>query len=77
MPAQHFRLLALRMPDRVQTKLAENERSLFRQILKTPEVTLKIRLLVQINVETIKIDILWQEKFRRRIGGVGKQNVGR
>src|ERR1700757_1506451 len=55
-PTQHVRLLILSMPDGVHSKLAEDERPLFRKVLQTQKVTLEIALIVQVNIETKKID---------------------
>src|SRR5438874_11555892 len=71
-PAQHFGLLILAVPDRVHPEFAQDERTIFGQILKTKEIALEIALLMQVNVEAKKIDVLRKQKFCRRISGVGK-----
>ena len=75
MPSQHFSLLVLRMADRVHAELAENERSLAGEILQAQKVALELRLIVQVNVEAEKIDVLREQIFRRRKSGVGIKNV--
>ena len=75
MPAEHFSLLVLRMPDRIQAEFAKDQRTLFRQILQTQQVAFEIALIVQVNIETGKIDVLRQEIFGRWISGVGKKNI--
>src|SRR5437016_4115167 len=72
MPAQHFGLLILAVPDRVHPEFAQDERTIFGQILQTEEITLEIALLVQVNVKAKKIDVLWEKEFCRRISSVGK-----
>ena len=64
------------MANRVHAELAENERPFFGQILQTQQILFEVALIVQINVEAEKIDILRQEIFGRRISRVGKENVG-
>ena len=71
-PAQHFGLLILAVPDRVHPEFAKDERTFFGEILKTKEIALEIALLMQVNVEAKKIDVLRKQKFCRRISGVGK-----
>jgi hypothetical protein len=46
------------MSNRVHAELAQNERTLAGEILQAQKVTLEIALIVEINVETKKIDIL-------------------
>ncbi len=72
MPAQHFGLLVLAVSDCVHSEFAQDERTLFDEILQTEEITLEIALLMQVNVKAKKIDVLREQKFRRRISGVGK-----
>src|ERR1700688_3645303 len=52
------RILPLRMPDRGHAEFAQNERPFFSQILQSQQVFLKVALVVQVNVEAEKIDIL-------------------
>src|SRR3977135_1395104 len=72
MPAEHFGLLILSVPDRVHPEFAQDERTIFGQILQTEEIALEIALLVQVNVKAKKIDFLREQKFCWRISGVGK-----
>ena len=72
MPAQHFGLVVLAVPDRVHPEFAKDERTIFDEILQTKEITLEIALLMQVNVKTKKIDVLREQEFCRRISGVGK-----
>src|SRR5207245_10583148 len=74
-PAEHFRLLILRMSDRVHAELAQNERTLAGEILQAQKVTFEIALIMEINVKTEKIDILRKQIFGRRIGCVGIKNI--
>ena len=64
-----------RMPDRVHAEFAEHERPIFREILQAEQVLFEVALVVQVNVETVEIDVLREEIFRRRITRVGKENV--
>src|SRR5882724_8604973 len=75
MPAEHLGLLLLRMPDCVHAELTQNERTLFRQILQTQQVLLEVVLIVQVNVEAKKIEILRQQIFGWWISRVRKQNI--
>ena len=63
------------MADRVHAELAQDERPVFREILQAQQVALEVALIVQVNIEAGEIDVLRQEKFRRRIARVGKKNV--
>ena len=45
------------------------------QILQAQQITFEIALIVQVNVETAKIDILRKQIFRRRISRVGKEHI--
>src|SRR5881398_2159044 len=74
-PAQHFGLLILAVPDRIHSEFAKDERTIFDEILQTKEITLEIALLMQINVEAKKIDVLREQEFSRRISGVGELNA--
>ena len=74
-PAKHFRLLVLRMADRVHAELAEDQRTFLGEILQPQKVTLEVALIMEINVEAKKIDVLRQQIFRRRKRRVGKENV--
>ena len=67
MPAEHFGLFILAMPDRIHAELAQHEWPIFGQILQAQQVTLELALVVQVNVEAKEIDILREEKFGRRI----------
>ena len=58
MPTQHLSLLILRMPDGIHAELTQDKRSLAGQILQTQQIALEITLIVQVNVETAKIDVL-------------------
>src|SRR5438477_9273930 len=72
MPAQHFGLLILAVSDCVHSEFAQDERTLFDEILQTEEITLEIGLPMQVNVKAKKIDVLREQKFCRRITSVGK-----
>src|SRR5919106_4410366 len=72
-PTEHFGLFLLRMPEGVHAEFAKNQRPFFRQILQPQQVALKIRLIVQVNVETAKVDVLGKEIFGWRISRVGKK----
>src|SRR5258708_1333994 len=63
------------MTDRVHTKLAKDERFFLGQILQAQQIFFELALIVQINVEAKKVDILRQEIFGRRISRVRKENV--
>src|SRR5690348_14450584 len=75
MPAQHFRLLVLSVPDRVHSEFAKDKRAFLGEILQSKEIPLEVALIVQVNVEAKEIDVLRQQKFGRRIGGVGIQRT--
>ena len=75
MPAEHFRLLILRMPDRVHAEFTKNERLLAREILQSQQIALEIPLIVEVNIETAKVGILRQQIFGRRIGSIGEQSI--
>ena len=76
MPAEHFGLFLLRIPDGVHAEFAENQRPFLRQILQPQQVTFEVPLIVQVNVETAKIDVLREKIFGWRIRGVGKKRSG-
>ena len=63
------------MADRVHAELTENKRPLFRQVLQPQKVALEIALVMQVDVEAIKIQVLRQQKFGRRISGVGVKDI--
>src|SRR5436853_5188417 len=63
------------MADRVHTKLAKDERAFAGQILQAQQIPLEIALVVQINIEAAKIDILRKEVLGRRIRRVRKQHI--
>ena len=75
MPAEHFRLLLLGVANRIHPELAEDQRFFLGQVLQAQEIILEVALIVQVNIEAEKIDVLRQEIFGRRISGVGKENV--
>src|SRR5947209_3287670 len=58
MPAQHFGLLIFSVPDRVHPEFAQDERTIFGEILQAKEVTLEVALDMQVNIEAKKIDVL-------------------
>ena len=60
MPAEHFRLFFLRMANRVHTELPQDERTLTGEILQAQKIAFEIALVMEINVEAEKIDILRQ-----------------
>src|SRR5215475_15980624 len=64
-PAEHFGLLLLRMPDRIHAKFTEDERMLAGEILQPQQIPFEIALVVKINVETGKIGILRKQIFGR------------
>ena len=64
------------MANRVHAELAENERPFLGQVLQTQQILFELVLIVQINVEAEKIDILREEIFGRRISRVRKERVG-
>src|SRR5215510_13857005 len=74
-PAEHFRLLLLRMADRVHAEFAQDKRMLAGKILQPQQIPFEIALVVKINVKARKIGILRQEILRRRICGVRKERV--
>ena len=76
MPTEHFGLLLLRMPDRVHAEFPKDERMLAGQILQPQQITLKIALVVQVNIKTGEIDVLRQQVFGRWISGIGKKDIG-
>ena len=51
MPAEHFGLFVLGMPDGIHAELAQNERPIFGQILQAQQVPLELALVVQVNVK--------------------------
>src|SRR5215475_4604189 len=57
-PAEHFGLLLLRMPDRVHAEFAQDKRMFAGEILQPQQVTFEIALVVKVNVEARKIGIL-------------------
>src|SRR5438034_9665085 len=67
MPAQHFGLLVLAVPDRVHPEFAKDERTIFDQILQTKEIAIEIALLMKIIVIIKKIDVFREQEFFRRI----------
>src|ERR1700693_1812718 len=75
-PAEHFRLLFLRMANCVHTELPQNERTLAGEILQAQKVMFEIALVVEVDVEAEKIDVLRQQIFGRRKSRVGKENTG-
>ena len=74
-PAEHFGLLVLRMPDRVHAELTKNKRMFAGEILQPQQVTFEIALIVKVNVETGKIGILREQIFGGRIGRIRKKRV--
>src|SRR5207253_7021794 len=74
-PADHFRLLILRMSDRVHAELAQNERTLASEILQAQKVTFEIAVSMEINDKTEKIDILRKQIFGWRIASVGVKTL--
>src|SRR2546423_4583292 len=72
MPAEHFGLLILAVPDRVHPEFAQDERTIFGQILQAEKVTLEIALLMQVNIKAKKIEVLPEQEFCRPISSVGK-----
>src|SRR5262249_34259122 len=75
MPAKHFGLLLLRMPDRVHPEFSEDERMFAREILQSEQIALEIALIVKINIETGKIGILRKQILGRRIRRVRKERI--
>ena len=55
MPAEHFGLFLLRMPDCVHAEFAQDKRMLAGEILQPQQVTLEILLVVKVNIKTTKI----------------------
>src|SRR5262249_46237883 len=76
MPTQHLGLLVLRMTNRVHSEFAKNQRTLAGRILEPKEIVLENDLSVEVNVEAEKIDVLREQIFRRRIGRIGKKDIG-
>ena len=74
-PAKHLGLLVFRVAKRIHAEFAQNEWSIFGQILQPQEIAFEITLIVEVNVETEEIHILRKEIFGWRIGGIGKQDV--
>src|SRR6202040_1918753 len=74
-PAEHFRLLALGVADRIHPKLPQDERAIFRKILQAQQVALKVALTVEVDVEAGEVTVLREEKLRGRIAGVGEKHV--
>src|SRR5207248_9168540 len=58
MPAEHFRLLVLRMANRIHPELPQDEGTLTGEILQAQKVPFEIALVVEINVEAEKIAVL-------------------
>src|SRR5947207_14228995 len=52
MPAQHFGLVVLAVPDRLHPEFAEDDRTGFDEILQPKEMTLEIELLMQVRGKT-------------------------
>ena len=75
-PAEHFGLLVLRMPDRVHAELTKNKRMFAGEILQPQQVTFEIALIVKVNVETGKIGILREQIFGGRIRRIRKERIG-
>ncbi len=75
MPAQHLGLLVFAVANRIHPEFAEHERFFLRQVLQAQEIFLEIALVVQVNVEAAEIDVLREKIFRRRIAGVGEENI--
>src|SRR5258708_8827680 len=73
-PAEHFRLLILRMSNRVHAELAQHERTLAGEILQAQKVTFEIALIMEINVETKKINILRTQISGRPTDSAGLTN---
>src|SRR2546423_11538979 len=65
-PAEHLGLLVLGVANRVHPEFAENERAIFGKILEAQQITLEGVLIMQVNVETGEVAVLWQQEFRRR-----------
>src|SRR5436190_1409110 len=74
-PAEHFGLLVLRMPDRVHAELTKNKRMFAGEILQPQQVTFEIALIVKVNVETGKVGILRKQIFGGRIRRIRKERV--
>src|SRR6266550_8471744 len=75
-PAEHFSLLVLRMPDRVHAELTKNKRMFAGEILQPQQVTFEITLIVKVNIETGKIGILREQIFGGRICRIRKERIG-
>ncbi len=76
MPGQHVGLFLLRVADRVHAELAHDAGFFVGEVLQAQEVVFKVALVVQVDVEGTKIDVLRQEVFRGRIARVGIQRGG-
>src|SRR6516164_5440609 len=74
-PAKHFGLLLLRVPDRVYPEFTEDERMLAGEILQPQQIALEVALVVKINIETGKIGVLRKQIFGGRIRRVRKERV--
>src|SRR5262249_4384141 len=74
-PAEHFGLLFLRMPDRIHPEFTEDEWMLAGEILQPQQIPFEISLVVKINVETGKIGILREQIFGRRIRRIRKERI--
>ena len=75
MPAQHFRLLFLGVPDGVHTEFAKDEWLVVGQILKPRQVAIKVVLPVQVDIECHKVAVLRKEILGRRIAGVREKGA--
>src|SRR5262249_7104345 len=60
MPAEHFGLLILRMPNRVHAEFTKDERLLATKILQPQQIALEIRLIVEVHIKTAKVGVLRQ-----------------
>ena len=74
-PAKHFGLLLLRMPDRVHAEFTEDKRMFAGEILQPQQVTFEIALIVKVNVEARKIGILREQIFGGRIRRIRKERI--
>ncbi len=75
MPAEHLGLLFLRVANRIHPELAQHERLFLGQVLQAKEIFFEVALVVQVDIEAAEIDVLRQEVFRRRIAGVGEEDI--
>src|SRR5437870_7546898 len=74
-PAKHFGLLLLRMPERVHAEFTEDKRVFAGEILQPQQIPFEIALVVKVNVETGKIVVLREQIICLRIRGIRKERV--